>query len=120
MKSFYGLLLCLVALPSFGATCKVSEYSTMVNDDNNRPVPAAQEPAVATQNVTYTTSTASAAFNAKTRFVRIICDAKAHFKFSTDGTNATAAMPYLPTDAAEYFSVPRGVGYLVEFYDGSS
>lgn len=120
MKALIALLLCVAALPALGATCKVSEYATMVTDESNRIVPVAQEPAIVLQTVTYTTSTGTSAFNARTRFVRIVCDAKAHFRFSTAGTNATANDAYVAADAVEYFGVPKGAAYLVEFYDGSS
>lgn len=120
MKYPAFLLCVLMALPAFGATCKISEYAVITQDSNGRAVPVAEEPSLTTQSVTYTSSTASSAFNAQTRFVRIVCDAKAHFKFSTTGANATAGDPYLATDIAEWFGVPRGQSYLVEFYDGST
>lgn len=120
MKRFLTLFALLAAWPAFGATCKISEYQNIIADPNGRPVQVAQEPRLASQTVTYTTSAQSSAFNASTRFVRIICDAKAHFRFSTAGTNATANDPYLAVDVAEWFAVPVGQSYLVDFYDGSS
>jgi hypothetical protein len=70
-----ALALLCVAAPSWAATCKISEYSNLVVDEGGRTVPVALEPAVAVQEVTYTTSAQSSAFNAATRFVRIVCDA---------------------------------------------
>lgn len=119
MKMLLTLMLCLCAAPAFAATCKVSEYANLVLDENGRQVPVPEEPSLASQNITYTTTTASSAFNARTRFVRIVCDAKAHFVFGSAPTS-TAAAPYLATDTAEYFGVPRGQSYKVSFYDGSS
>lgn len=105
---------------ALGATCKISEYENLVNDRNGRAVPVALEPAITTQEVTYTASAQSAAFNANTRFVRIICDAKAHFVFGANPT-AAATDPYLATDAAEYFAVPfAGPSIEVAFYDGTT
>ena len=109
----------LWAAPSWAATCKISEYANLVMDEAQRIVPVAVEPAVTTQNITYTSSTQSAAFNASTRFIRIVCDAKAHYVFGANPT-ATAAAPYLATDTAEYFGVARGASLEVAFYDGST
>lgn len=100
------------------AKAHISEYRNLVTDESGRVVPVAEEPAV-TQVVTYTTSVQSVAFAADTRYVRIICDAKAHFLFSLDPT-ADANDPYLPADVAEYFGIPRGASYEVALYDGSS
>ncbi len=101
------------------ATCKISEYRSVAKDEGYDDVPAAQEPALATQTVTYTTSAASAAFNSETRFIRIIADAKAHFVVGTAPT-ADADDPYVPSDAAEYFGVIKGGSFKIALYDGSS
>lgn len=123
MKKLAVIILGMIAMPAWSATCKISEYGEIVKDASAVVVPVASEPAIATQSVTYTTSTQSAKFNANTRFVRIVCDAKAHFVFGTD-PSADANDPYLSTDTPEYF----GIGYQtsgtedfeVAFYDGSS
>lgn len=125
MKRLLPLLALVVAQAASAATCKISEYSNLVLDANNRQVPVALEPAITTQSVTYTTSTSSVAFNDDTRFVRIICDAKAHFVFTTATPTLTNSYPYLPADTAEYFGIeraPRGTSQTltVRFYDGSS
>ena len=119
MKFLLALGLLVFCAPAFGATCKISEYRRMPQDDDGRVLPVAQEPAVTDQTVTYTSSTQSAAFNNSTHFVRIVCDAKAHFQFGTDPT-ATANDPYLPADAPEYFGVTPGEAIEVAFYDGAS
>ena len=116
--------LCLIAAllfvaPAWSATCKISEYENLIVDNSGRWVPVAQEPAIAVQEVTYTTSTQSAAFNDRTRFVRIVCDAKAHFEFGASPT-AAATDPYLSSDTPEYFGVTRGSSLEVAFYDGTS
>lgn len=118
-KMVAALALLFMSAPAFAATCKISEYDRLPETAQGDDLPVAREPALVTQTVTYTTSTGSAVFNANTRYVRIVCDAKAHFVFSTAGTNATANSPYLPADTPEYFGL-RQPGYLVEFYDGSS
>ncbi len=114
-----ALALLAFAAPSFAATCKISEYRKMPEDDGGEITPVALEPAITTQTVTYTTSTQSTAFNNSTHFVRIVCDAKAHFSFATSPT-ATANSPYLPADTPEYFGVTPGGAIEVAFYDGSS
>jgi hypothetical protein len=110
-----------MALPSFAATCKISEYRVIIKDQAEVQVMVAQEPAVTTQTVTYTSSAQSAVFNEGTSFVRIICDAKAHFVFGTNPT-ATANSPYVAADSAEYFGLPRNAAdtLKVAFYDGST
>lgn len=109
-------LLALVAGSASAADCYISEYSDILQDPNGREVPVAGAP-ITTQRVTYTTSTQSSAFNARTRFIRIVCDAAAHFAFGANPT-ATANNPYVPANAPEYFGVTPGQEIAV--YDGSS
>ena len=120
MKIAIVLLAWLVTSPVWAASCLISEYRFMGEDGSNRVVPVAIEPAVTVQAVTYTSATSSSVFNSQTKFVRIICDAKAHFAFSVAGaTDATASMPYLPANTPEYFGL--GItGLAVSFYDGST
>ena len=118
MKTLLIVLLTCLAFPAFGATCKISEYTTMITDRQGRWVPVAMEPATV-QTVTYTTETDSAAFAATTRFIRIVCDAKAHYIFSSNSTAATASSPYLVADTPEYFGL-RSSSLTISFYDGSS
>ena len=119
MKRILLIALTFLALPAFGATCKISEYAVLATDSQNTTVPVAVEPAPVTQNITYTTSTQSTAFASTTRFIRIVCDAKAHFSFGANPT-ATASSPYLPADTPEYFGIRQTGSLEVAFYDGSS
>ena len=113
MKRFVLALLALFLCPNvWAATCKISEYVD-VEDDRT---PVAQEPAAVTQTVTYTTAASSSAFHANVKFIRIVCDAKAHFVFG--GGTATANSPYFPADTPEYLAVEPGDS--VSLYDGSS
>lgn len=114
MKRLIPILLLLTS-PSWAATCKISEYSQVV--DGNTP--AANEPALTTQSVTYTTSSQSSALSSGTKFVRIVCDAKAHFVFGTNPT-ADGDDPYLSADIPEYFGIFPHATYKIAFYDGSS
>lgn len=119
----YAFLLAALALfggaPAFGATCVVGEYGMLSDALNGETVQVAQG-LITSQAVTYTTSTQSSAFNAATRFIRVVCDAKAHFKISITGANptATANDQWVGADAPEYFGVVAG--QKIAFYDGSS
>jgi hypothetical protein len=117
---FFALLLLCTAAPSYAATCKVTEYRAAGTDSFGVPVLVGLEPPVATQNVTYTTPTASAALNSATHFVRVVCDAKAHFKVTVAGTAAAATDPFLPANLPEYFAVRPNFAYRISFYDGTS
>lgn len=119
MKRLILILSLFVAAPAWSATCKIGEYSNLVVDANGRIVPVAQEPSDDDQSVTYTTSSQSTVLEDETIFIRIICDAKAHFQFGANPT-ATANDPYVAADTAEYFGVTRGADLKVAFYDGSS
>lgn len=117
-----ALLLLCAAAPSYAASCRVTEYRALALDSQGRELQIPLEPAVTSQIVTYTTATASAAFNSATRFVRIVCTAKAHYKFSTAGTAATANDPYVPADSPEYYGIQNSTTspLKINFYDGSS
>lgn len=99
------------------ATAKISEYKEMPIDVSGDTVRVASEPSIATQSVTFTTSTASAAFKEQTKFIRVICDAKAHFDVGAS-PSANADSPYFPVDIPEYFGVRKG--QKIAFYDGTS
>jgi len=71
----------------------------------------------ATQSVTYTSSTASAAFDLSTRLVRIIADADVFLAFGAAPT-ATATAIKLVANTAEYFEVDAG--FKVACYDGTT
>jgi hypothetical protein len=104
-----ALFLCL---PAFGADCKITEYSDVVNVN----IPAAFENGdVTRQTISHTTATDSEQFQSTTRFIRVICDGKSFFVISADGTDPTDASPYLPADTPEYFGV-RPL-YIISFCD---
>jgi hypothetical protein len=107
-----------LCLPAFGATCKIREY-TAIQNVGGQSVQVALEPAVAQQEVTFTTSVQSAAFNNLTAFVFIVCDALAHFEFGAD-PEATASDAYIPANTIYFPGITTGVGLKVAFYDGSS
>lgn len=117
MKYLLVIAALLAFAPSaFAADCYITEYRDVVEVARGEHVPVASS-IVTTQRVTYTTSTQSSAFNAATKFVRVVCTAAAHFTFAANPT-ATANHPYIPSNAAEYFGVTAG--QEVAFYDGTS
>lgn len=99
------------------AKAHVQEYAALDRMYTGSPAPLAREPAVATQAVTFTTSTQSSAFNADTQLVRIVADAACHLAFGANPT-ATANSMLLPSGAVEYFAVTPG--HKVAIYDGTS
>lgn len=85
------------------ASLRITEYEKMVEVSGGFRVAAGEEPAIAVQTVTFTTSTPSAAFNVRTKFVRIHTDAICSVVF---GTNPTAvAGTRLTVGQTEYFGV---------------
>lgn len=68
---------------------------------------AAPMPPIAEQAVTFSTSTASSAFNTQTRLVRILADANCHVEVGSAPTATTSNM-YLPAGVPEYFTVQPG------------
>ena len=100
------------------ATLKIDEFSSLRTDSDGRIVPVADySKIVATQTVTFTTATDSAAFSAGTQIIRVIADAKAHYAIGSAPT-ATANSSYLAADTSEYFGVKAG--HKISSYDGTS
>ena len=69
------------------ATLYITEYANVAQIQGGVPIP--QEPAIAEQTVSFTTATASSAFNSNTRLVRIVSDAECHLKFGAAPTATT-------------------------------
>lgn len=71
----------------------ISEFDltgTQFDDNAGRlNVPVVAEPPTAAQNVTFTTATQSAAFNAATKLIRMVSDADCHVAFGADPTADT-------------------------------
>lgn len=118
MKRLLVLAFALCALPAFGATCVVTEHALLPRDRNGQLMQIPTFPPLTTpQAVTYTTSTASSAFQGTTRYIGFICTAKAHFEVAAS-PSATANDPWVPADTWLFIQVPPG--YEIAFYDGSS
>jgi len=118
MKYLVVLMLSLLACSAWGATCTVTEFVRLPQDPGGNVLDLGTLPPVASQRVTYTTSTQSTAFNAVSNFIRIQCDAAAHFAVGANPT-ATVQDPRIPGGGVEYFFLSsRGVE--IAFYDGTS
>lgn len=89
------------------ASLYISEYIRMPSDHRGL-VPAAETPAVTTQKITISgTSAQSAAFGATTKFVRLHTDTICSVLFGADPT-ATANHMRMAADQTEYFGVVAG------------
>jgi hypothetical protein len=69
-------------------------------------------PELTTQKVAFTTSTASAAFNDRTRLVEITSDADCHLAFGAGTPAATTSKQLLKANTPKFFAV-RGKGLKV-------
>lgn len=87
----------------------ITEYATAGADSTGLPMPIASHPPAAVQTPVDIsgTSAQSAAFSAKTRFVRLRSDATCHFLVGSNPTATTNSTP-LDANSAEYFEVPAG------------
>lgn len=86
------------------ASLSITEYSNL-GLNGNAPIP--QEPAITGQNVSFTTTTASAAFNERTRFVRLVASADCYVKFGASPT-ATTSDQFLSAELEYFRGVPEG------------
>lgn len=91
------------------ATMYIAEYEKLATDINGFTIQAGQEPAVAEQTVTTSGVTAvSAAFNDRTRFVRIVSTGIEHLKFGSAPTATTSNAVKIEADTPEFFGVIKG------------
>lgn len=102
------------------ATLWISEYAELAVDALGRVMQLGKEPAVAEQAVTYTTTTQSAAFNSRTRFIFVYGSATAHIAFGVSPV-AAATSKKISTEGS-WFGVTGGQpsGLKLAVYDGSS
>ena len=87
-------------------TLYVTEYKQMGHAQGNL-AQLPQEPAVAEQAVTFTTTTASSAFNAETTYVCLRSSGDCHVVFD-DAPTATTGSRKLSANTEYYFGVRRG------------
>ena len=90
------------------ASIWITELRAMPIDSNGKTVEAASLPAITTQKVAISgTSAQSAAFNADTKFIRVLSDLNCCILSSADPTATTSDLP-LTAENAEYFGVIPG------------
>lgn len=99
------------------ATLWITEYNSVGLGTPGYAAPIAMEPAVTDQTVTFTSATSSAAFNAKTNFVRLYASTDCHVLFGAAPT-ATAAKQKLASGVEYWRAVVPG--QKVSVYDGST
>lgn len=86
----------------------ISEYAGLEVARNGQTIQAGAEPSLATQKITTSgTSAQSAAFNAKTKFIRVHTDAIVSITFGADPT-ATTDHARMVAGQTEYFAVTAG------------
>lgn len=96
------------------STAYITEYIEL-GSHAGQSAPIGQEPAVATQAITFTsTHGESAALSGRTRFVRIHVDGVACIRFGTAPTAVTTD-PRMAANQTEYFSVPAGQAFKISF-----
>ena len=87
------------------STLNITEYAEQAKDIANRVIPVGVMPPLAVQVLTFTTtSVASAEFNAKTKFVRIISDVDAYIQVAASPV-AAATTTRVAQDSSEYFGI---------------
>jgi hypothetical protein len=89
------------------ALLDITELRDLPVDANGRTILCAKLPAVTQQQVTFTTTTASAAFSADTRFVRVHTDSACRVAFG-DAPTATTTSMRMAAGQTEFFAVPPG------------
>lgn len=81
------------------ASLYIAEGSDLQDDTTGAMVPVMRQPPVATQKVTFTTTTQSAAF--KGTILRVLADADCHLAFGSNPTATTSFPKYMA--GVEYF-----------------
>lgn len=101
------------------ASLYISEFKVwgLIPEHGGARAQIAREPHLAKQKVTFTTAAASAAFNADTRYIRLIADADFHAAFGASPT-ATAAFPLHKANTEYFYAVTAG--HKISAYDGTS
>lgn len=99
------------------ANAYIREFARLSGAENGTPQ-APMEPAVTSQTVSFTTTTQSAAFNDRTRFIWVRVDAAANYKAGDNPTATATDYPQLQADTDYFFGVKPGD--KIAFYDGTS
>ncbi len=106
-KLLAAAFLALLSTNALAASAYISEYTSLGQTSSGvATAQIATLPPMADQKVTFTgTPGSSAAFNAKTRFIRITCDAACSINMAGTATTSNAR---LAADVVEYFAVQPG------------
>lgn len=89
-----------------GEKLYITEYANAPQAQLGQVLACGAEPGVAVQVIDFSAgAAASAAFNAKTTFVRIHTNAICSLRFSTAGTAATTSYPRMAANATEFYGV---------------
>lgn len=106
-KLLAAALIALFATPALAANAYISEFAALGRTSSGTATAQiATLPSNADQKLDYSGGVqTSAAFNAKTYFIRVLCDSPC--SVSGAGTATTSNMR-LPTDGVEYFAVLPG------------
>lgn len=94
------------------AVLYITECESMGLDADGKEIQALTMPPIAEQAVTFGTTTASAAFNARTRVVMLLSTAAANISFGAAPT-ATASTTAIPGEVPLFFTVPAGASLKV-------
>ncbi len=96
------------------AILHIAEYTELARDANDNVMPVGKEPAIATQEVDFTSAEAkSAAFQDATTLVRLWSDTAGFFLVGANPTATTAEDVPIAASTAEYFGVaPRTIAGL--------
>lgn len=90
------------------ATLLIAEFSGVSSGAPGAALPVAELPELASQSVTFTTSTQSAALGATTRLVRLTASDDCHLAAGADPTASAASAVKLTAGNPEYFRVTPG------------
>ena len=90
------------------ASLNIVEYSH-IRESEGTLAQLPQEPALAIQNLTFTTEEKSSAFNALTRIVRLVSTVDCFVLFGNDPTVTDTTGIKLLAGQPEYFGLPDGV-----------
>ena len=108
-KTFLVMTAIILSIPSAAAATQrvwITEFAS-VGSAGGGALQIAKMPAVAKQQVDTTGGVqTSAAFNASTKFIRVICEVQCAVR--ADGTAATITDLLIPAYTAEYFGVLPG------------
>lgn len=86
----------------------IQEYAELAEDVKGYKIQAGREPAITNQVVAFTTTTQSAAFNERTKFIRVVSDTLCYLEFGANPTATTATDMLVQANTVEFFGVIPG------------